>query len=618
MKMIGKHRRHSRRTLGRMLVKVLMICFVIAGCKHAASPGDERRASSAGSAGQTTAGSPSNADPHASKAAIDEMFDLKSHPNATIAHTIDPHSMTESQIKFGISPKRDPAVEYQPDVILMEQGDKAIKSIASDGLTWTFDANAPQVSDFQEGKVVFATSRAVGRVLSIKRSGDTATVIMGPVQITDVIRNGDFAMDQAIDMNNMISYVAPDYPEPPDTSDDRKSTSKNESPDHVDEQFILSRVSASGRWTPDSMLRKFADGHRVRYRREGRKWMPAALHTAQYSPDRKAGKAGPSLLSAGYHALQMPGVPGVGGIHAPTLPIQNFPPAATTGQVPEVDLQGVAAHAIAGSHGIGVQYLYNKNGLNLNAYGLLNIQTAGIHFFLHIKNAKIQDCGVGLNGAVGLKLHMNSSATQEFKVNFHKTLTLPIDLTIPLGAAGMPFELTFSSAFTVSTGFSAKTSVLNAEGNYSFGGGVNAGYWQGDWRVTTPTDLKADTDLGSSTEGISVGINSLVMGFSVRTMVGIGAFGFSTGVYAGIRFTGTMLRAPDIGFPCRQGTIEAFIDSGVGYQLPAVITDAINFFLSPFTSHKVDRAGSILKGPSLRLFHGDTQIPSKCSTPKGG
>ena len=605
-------------SLRSAIIKALVVCFVMAGCKHTATPGDERPTSSAGSAGQATAASPSNADPHASKAAIDEMFDLKSHPNATIAHTIDPHSMTESQIKFGISPKRDPAVEYQPDVILMEQGDKAIKSIAGDGMTWTFDANAPQVSDFQEGKVVFATSRAVGRVLSIKRSGDTATVIMGPVQLTDVIRNGDFAMDQAIDMNNMISYVAPDYPEPPDTSNDDKSTSKNESPDHVDEQFILSRVSTNGKWTPDSMLRKFADGRRVRYRREGRKWMPDVLHTAHFSLDRKAGKARPSLLSARYEGLQMPGVPGLGGIHAPTLPIQNFPPAATTGQVPEVDLQGVAAHAIAGKHGIGVQYLYNKNGLNLNAYGLLNIQTAGIHFFLHIKDAKIQDCGVGLEGAVGLKLHMNSSATQEFKVNFHKTLTLPIDLTIPLGAAGMPFELTFSSAFTVSTGFSAKTSVLNAEGNYSFGGGVNAGYWQGGWRVTTPTDLKADTDLGSSTEGISVGINSLVMGFSVRTMIGIGAFGFSTGVYAGIRFTGTMLRAPDIGFPCRQGTIEAFIDSGVGYQLPAVITDAINFFLSPFTSHKIDRAGSILRGPSLRLFHGDTEIPSKCSTPKGG
>ena len=72
----------------------------------------------------------------------------------------------------------------------MENGDKAIKSVATDGMTWTFDANAPQVSDFQEGKVVFATGRAVGRVLSLKRQGDSVSVILGPVQLTDVIRNG--------------------------------------------------------------------------------------------------------------------------------------------------------------------------------------------------------------------------------------------------------------------------------------------------------------------------------------------------------------------------------------------------------------------------------------------
>ena len=78
-------------SLRSAIIKALVVCFVMAGCKHAATPGHERPASSAGSVGQTTAATPSNADPHASKAAIDEMFDLKSHPNATIAHTIDPH-----------------------------------------------------------------------------------------------------------------------------------------------------------------------------------------------------------------------------------------------------------------------------------------------------------------------------------------------------------------------------------------------------------------------------------------------------------------------------------------------------------------------------------------------
>jgi hypothetical protein len=151
------------------------------------------------------------------------------------------------------------------------------------------------------------------------------------------------------------------------------------------------------------------------------------------------------------------GSAGSGGLRAPTIPIADLPPAQTLGQVPVVDLQGVTSKAIAGSSGIGVQYLYNKNGLNLNAYGLISIRDAGIDFFLHIKNATIQDCGVRMKGAVGLKLHLNSSSTQEFKVNFHKKLTLPVDLTIPLGAAGVPLEMTFNEAFSVDTGFSAIT-----------------------------------------------------------------------------------------------------------------------------------------------------------------
>lgn len=307
----------------------------------------------------------------------------------------------------------------------------------------------------------------------------------------------------------------------------------------------------------------------------------------------------------------------MGGIQPLKIQEQNIPPPPTLGPVPTVDLQGVKATALAGSDGIGVGYRYDKNGLKVSASGYASIRNSGVQFFLHIKNATIQDCGVRMKGAVGIKLHLNASSSQEFKVNFHKKLWLPVDLSIPLGGP-VPLSLTFNSSFSIDTAFSARTSVLNAEGDYSFGGGINAGYWGNKWQVTTPTDIRAKTDLGNTAEGISVGINSLVMGFDVRTMVGIGAFGFNSGVYAGLRFAGTVLRAPDIGIPCRQGTIEAFIDSGVGYSLPGWVTDAINFFLSPFTSHQVARAGSLMKGPSLGLFHGNTQIPSNCATPQGG
>jgi hypothetical protein len=101
-------------------------------------------------------------------------------------------------------------------------------------------------------------------------------------------------------------------------------------------------------------------------------------------------------------------------------------------------------------------------------------------------------------------------------------------------------------------------------------------------------------------------------------MVGLGNQLFTTGVYATLVFTGTMLRAPDIALPCRQGTIEAVLYSGVGYAIAPFIVDAVNYVLSFFTDVRIEQAGSILKGPNTTLFHGKTEVPGGCSSPKGG
>lgn len=588
---------------------LLAFLMLLGACKHTPAPssGQPKQSASTSSIAKESAGF------------TQDLFDPKLHSEATVVYPIDPHTLSASQVKFGIAPRRDPSVDYQPGIILMENGDKAIKSVATDGMTWTFDANAPQVSDFQVGKVVFATSRAVGRVMSLNRQGDSVSVILGPIQLTDVILNGSFEMNQAVDLNNMISYVAPDYPEPPDTSaQPNTSFNGHTSPNHLDESMILSRPSHDGKWIPASMVRTYGDGHRVSYLKEGRFWSANASY-----PNRMAnGQAGigfgqARLMRTSGQAFQMPGAPGVNGVHPLNIPIQPMTPPPTLGQAPVVDLQGMKAIPLAGSDGgVGVEYDYNKNGLQLRSSGYMTIRNSGIQFFLHIKNG-IQDCGVRINGNVGIKLHLNASSSQAFSANMHKKIWLPVDLSIPLGGP-VPLSLTFNSAFTIDTAFSAKTSILNAEGEYSFGAGIEAGYWAKAWRLNVPTHATAITDLGNSTEGISVGINSAVMGFDVRTMIGIGAFGFSTGVYAGLRFAGTVLRAPDIAFPCRQGTIQAFIDTGVGYSLPGWATDAINVFIAPFTSKRIDRAGSFLKGPSQGLFQIVTQVPAGCATPKKG
>src|SRR5690242_15370968 len=70
-----------------------------------------------------------------------DLFGPEAVPGATALKPVDLHSLSESEMKYGIAPRHSSTVEYQPDVIVMEHGDKAIRSIASNGMEWEFDAN---------------------------------------------------------------------------------------------------------------------------------------------------------------------------------------------------------------------------------------------------------------------------------------------------------------------------------------------------------------------------------------------------------------------------------------------------------------------------------------------
>ena len=585
----------------------LVLCFVASGCRHSESHGKEVQKA------------PSQTSSSAHPSFSGDMFDLKNHPNATIMHPVDLKTLTESERKFGIAPKRGPQVEYQPDVILMEQGDKAIRSIASDGMTWTFDANAPHVSEFQMGKIVFATGRAVGRIIYMKREGDDVKAILGPIQLNDVIRNGSFAVDSPIDLNNVLVFTAPDMPEPRENAEQKNTSSLRKPWDGWNKTVVITRVSKSGRSTPLSMSKTYADGRRESYQRVGRRWSPVEATTPAVFSRGGAGinSRTPRLERTAWDGGQvmMPGAPGP-SLRVPTLrdyavpSIPNLPPL----NIPGSDL---VALPFATSDSIGVQYRYEKNGLSFVATGALEINNARLKFFLEIGNGKVPTtAGLELAGAVGVRLHLKSHTNGEFHVNAQQKAWLPTSISIPLGGGLVPFSLMFDQATIINTGFSAKNSILNAEGDYGFDGGIKAGMFGGEWGVHTPLKPTAKVDISNTIEGISVGINSLVMGAELRAMVGLGEGGFGTGVYATLIFTGTMLRAPDIAFACRQGTIEVVLASGVGYAIPQWAADAVNYVLSFVTDVRVDRVGSIVKGPRTGLFHGCTQIPNGCASAK--
>jgi hypothetical protein len=551
-----------------------------------------------------------------------DIFGPNAVPGATGLQPIDLRSLSDTELTYGTAPKRSSAVEYQPDVIVMEQGDKAIRSISGNGMEWEFDANAEHVSEFQEGKIVFATGRAVGRVISLKKEGDSVKAVLGPIQLTDVIKNGKFKMDSPVTAENMISYVAPDFPQEPDQQPENKKSSNNSGHGpQVERAVVVSRIR-SGVWTPMSVAESYSDGHRDTFQKVGNGWATPHFAVARMDSSLRLDsfKHVPRLAAF----QQVPGVPGLQFPQFPEVPFVPQPPAKTAGTAPTVDVGDVRTVGVMNPSYIGVQF-YSKNmagGLAVFAEALMDVNDVHLHFSLDIVGGKIMTCGMDLGGALGVTLHMDSHTTKDFQVNFHKKWWVPIDLTIPIGLgnmAGIPFSVTFNMMLDVNSGFSAKQSIPTAEGDYTYTGGLWAGYKdKGGWQLNPVSDVKARTDMGRSIQGVSVGINSLVMAASIRAMVGIGAFGFNTGVFIGMRFDGTLLRAPDIALACKQATIEVYLDSGVGYSLPGFVVDVINKLLSLFTKYQIDRVGTLLKGPSKDLFHGITQIPAACATPKQG
>jgi hypothetical protein len=548
-----------------------------------------------------------------------DMFDLKAHPDATILSAMDINKLTDSERQFGIAPRRTKDVEYADGVIVMETGDKAIRSMAGDGMHWTFDANSPHVNEFQPGRIVFATGRAVGRIVGLTRQGDSVTAFLAPVQLTDVIKKGHFAMSQNIDVANMLTYVAPDFPQPPDELVGGAKTSRNDdSPDPQLERAVVVSRFYQGRWVPTSVAQTYGDGRRVTYQKTGEKWANGRVSLANVplsswnDPHQRA-------------RLSMP-VP-----DSPVLPVMpplplpaDLSSGGTRKEIPvSLDGNDVRTAAVASNSGIGLQFYYHKNGVNIFSECLLRVINARVDFELNITDKGIETAGVRVDGDLGIVMQAEAASEQNFSQNLHKTIYEPIDFSIPLGlnaAAGVPFSITFGSYLRLETGFSAKTSKLTAEGVYTFGGGIWAGMKNYQWSVSAAGHPQAEKDLGVTMTGISVGINSVVIAASIRAMVGIGAFGFSTGVFVQTIFDGTILRGSDIASPivglqpCRQATIQAFLYYGVGYSLPHVFTEIVNTLLSLFTSYRLDEEGTIASSKPADLFHGRTEIPANCAS----
>jgi hypothetical protein len=86
----------------------------------------------------------------------------------------------DAELRYGQAPAPNPAVTYQPDVVMVGGGAASVRSVTADGLTWRLDPRAGRADQLKPGKILFVTGRGVGRVLDARRDGgDVVTQACG-------------------------------------------------------------------------------------------------------------------------------------------------------------------------------------------------------------------------------------------------------------------------------------------------------------------------------------------------------------------------------------------------------------------------------------------------------
>jgi len=144
--------------------------------------------------------------------------------------------------------------------------------------------------------------------------------------------------------------------------------------------------------------------------------------------------------------------------------------------------------------------------------------------------------------------------------------------------------------------------VLQARADYSAGGALNVGYIDNKWGASgMKMDMKHN--LADSVSGISVGINSLVFGVNQTLMVGLGAFGFSTGPYVALVSTITATDQSSIAMrPCTQGTFNMSVYAGIGWSMPQVVNSIVNFFLSLVHVKPIPASGDVARMKDAKVL----------------
>jgi hypothetical protein len=267
------------------------------------------------------------------------------------------------------------------------------------------------------------------------------------------------------------------------------------------------------------------------------------------------------------------------------------------------------------SGGIGAQFVYDKNGTTIIAKLQVQMQAPRLTARLDLRGGRIRTALLELHGGAGFDASFKAGSQHGLSANIDANIAFPVDLTVPIGGVAAPIAITFSQRLLVKSAFSSKSSTLSANGDFGFEGTFKMGIENGQQTLGGPSSVHVRKSLLNSTKGIALGPQGLIIGHAMRVMVGIGAFGFATGLYVDFITSFSVTRGSDLGIiMCRAGSLDMNVAGGVGSSLPKPIVSGINLFLRALNLQQINQVGGIEFARTSLISIKDTQPKAKVCT----
>ncbi len=424
----------------------------------------------------------------------------------------------QAELTYGRAPVAGGGITYQPDVVLVGGGAGMVRSVSGDSMTWTIDDRAPHLDELEPGKIMFLTGRGVGRVLQLVRRDGVVVVTLGPVDLTDVISDGDINLTTPLDVGAMGIQTYPDVSDP--------------------EVGSGTEVSGAASTEPAQT---------------------ASAKTAVWTGGRGVARAQVAAVRQ----------------DAPLPPAQ-------LGRSVKLSLDDYSAQlgytGDAKGSEVSLKVAYKKDGVvvgfDVGAKFVKPTVTANLSF----SKGSLTKNELRVDGLKEVSVGLDSGSTTGLSGNFKTRVEVPADINIPLPAAGAPVPLVAAIRFkfTFTTAFSARNATLAASGKLKVDGPI--GFSGAKVLVPLVESVQSPID---NMAGVSVGVNGIVLAVQVRTVLGLGIPAAFAGPFAAFTVSYGLTNGSAIGIvKCKQSSIDVVVAGGVGYSVAGKVLEAVKGFAS--------------------------------------